>query len=416
MEEVFVVDYLRTPFSRARLDAPERDWFNDVRSDELAARLIRELKDKNDFDPHDVDHAIIGCANQTGEQFTYGGRAISLLGDLPHDVPAMGVDKQCVSSIMSVQIGAMEIMTKYSDIVIAGGMEHMTHIPMRHGFDLNKKLLTDEDRFDISRAGKTVEDMYEPEEERYNAPSMGDTAEILFRESDLTKEEIDRWSLRSHQLAVEGQEEGFFDGEILPIEVEKDGETEIVNKDQSPRPGTTYEKISSLPPAFWEDGVITAGNSSPLNAGASMTVLMSKEKVEEYDLEPLAKIVSIGKGAVDPMVMGKGPVPASRDALDRADLSVDDIDYWEINEAFSVVTLWDIMKLGIDNDRPYTESSAPNVNARGGAVAIGHPLGATGGRLVGTVARILEAESGRYGLATACVGGGQGASVILERE
>lgn len=414
MKEAFLVDYLRTPFSRSRPNKPKRDWLNDVRSDELAARLIRELVVEGKLDPHDVDHAIIGCANQTGEQFTYGGRAVSLLGDLPHDVPAMGVDKQCVSSIMSVQIGAMEIMINYSDVVIAGGMEHMTHIPMRHGFDLNKKLLTDEDGFDIARAGKTVEDMYEPEEGRYNAPSMGDTAEILFRESDLTKEEIDRWSLRSHELAIEGQEEGFFDGEILPIEIEKDGEIRIVDEDQSPRPDTTYEKISSLPPAFWEDGVITAGNSSPLNAGASMTVLMSEEKVKEYDLEPMAKIVSLGKGAVDPMVMGKGPVPASRQALKRADLTVDDIDYWEINEAFSVVTLWDIMELGIDNERPYEESSAPNVNAKGGAIAIGHPLGATGGRLTGTVARILEEEGGRYGLATACVGGGQGAAVILE--
>lgn len=415
MEEAYLVDYLRTPFSRSRPNKPERDWLNDIRSDELSARLIRKLTEKGEFDPHDVDHCIIGCANQTGEQFTYGGRAVSLLGDLPHEVPGLGVDKQCASSIMSVQIGAMEIMTDYSDMVIAGGMEHMTHIPMRHGFDLNKKLLTDKDRFDISRAGKTVEDMFEPENDRYNAPSMGDTAEILFRESDLTKEEIDRWSLRSHQHAVEGQEEGFFDGEILPIEIEKEEETEIIDKDQAPRPGTTYEKISSLPPAFWEDGVITAGNSSPLNAGASMTVLMSKEKVEEYDLEPIAKIVSLGKGAVDPMVMGKGPVPASRDALEGANLTVDDINYWEINEAFSVVTLWDIMELGIDNDRPYDESSAPNVNVKGGAVAIGHPLGATGGRLIGTVARILEEKGGRYGLATACVGGGQGAAVILER-
>ncbi len=415
MEETYLVDYLRTPFSRSRPNKPEKDWFNDIRSDELAARLIRELVREGKVDPHDIDHAIFGCANQTGEQFTYGGRAVSLLGDLPHEVPGLGVDKQCASSIMSVQIGAMEIMTNYSDVVIAGGMEHMTHIPMRHGSDLNKKLLTNEDRFDISQAGKTVEDMYEPENDRYNAPSMGDTAEILFRESDLTKEEIDRWSLRSHQHAIEGQGEGFFDGEILPIEIEKDEETEVIEEDQSPRPGTTYEKISSLPPAFWEDGVITAGNSSPLNAGASMTVLMSEEKVEEYDLEPMAKIVSLGKGAVDPMVMGKGPVPASREALEGAGLSVDDIDYWEINEAFSVVTLWDIMKLGIDNDRPYDESSAPNVNAKGGAVAIGHPLGATGGRLIGTVARILEEEDGRYGLATACVGGGQGTAVILER-
>lgn len=411
----FLVDYLRTPISRARPREPDRDWLNKVRSDMLAGQLIKELIKRNPIDPHLIDHCIIGCANQTGEQFTYGGRVVSFLGDLPHEVPAMGVEKQCVSSMMAVQIGSMEIMTDYSDVVMVGGMEHMTHIPMRYGLNLNKELLKEgktESKFDVSKAGKTVEDMYEEDQERYNAPSMGDTAEILFQESHITKEEIDRWSLRSHQKAVQAQEEGFFDDEILPIEV---GE-EIIDKDQSVRPDTSYEAINSLPPAFKKDGVITAGNSSPLNSGASMALLMSEEKMEEYGLDPMTRIVSMGKSGVDPMVMGKGPAPASRDALENVGLEVEDIDFWEINEAFSIVALWNILELGIDTDRPYTEYSAPNVNAKGGAVALGHPLGMTGTRLVGTLARILEWEGGRYGLATACVGGGQGAAVIIEKE
>jgi acetyl-CoA C-acetyltransferase len=217
--------------------------------------------------------------------------------------------------------------------------------------------------------------------------------------------------LRSHELAAKAREEGFFEEEIMPIEVTVDGGTkQLVDYDQTVRkPGTetSLEKISSLPPAFQEGGVITAGNSSPLNDGAAAVMLMSKDKAIEYGLKPLATVKSMGWAGVDPTIMGTGPVPASRKALKRARLSASDIDFWEINEAFAIVTLVCIKELGINPNK---------VNVKGGAIAIGHPLGMSGARLVGTLARILNVEKGKYGIATACVGGGQGAAILLERE
>jgi acetyl-CoA C-acetyltransferase len=241
---------------------------------------------------------------------------------------------------------------------------------------------------------------------------MGLTAEKLFKEAaekyGVTKEDMDKWALRSHQLAAKAQQEGFFKDEILPIEVTlPDGSKEVIDRDLSVRADTSLEAIQKLPPAFKEGGVITAGNSSPLNAGASCVMLASKEKAKKLGLTPLATIRGLGWAAVHPSVMGKGPVPASRMALKHAGLKVEDIDFWEINEAFCIVTLWAIKELGINPEK---------VNVKGGATAIGHPLGASGARLLGTLARILNVEGGQYGLATACIGGGQGVATVIERE
>jgi acetyl-CoA C-acetyltransferase len=214
--------------------------------------------------------------------------------------------------------------------------------------------------------------------------------------------------LRSHQLAAKAQQEGFFNGEIMPIPITyPDGTTETLDKDLSVRGDTSLEKIQNLPPAFTEGGVTTAGNSSPLNAGASCIMLASEEKAKSLGLKPLASVKSIGWAAVPPSLMGKGPVPASKIAIKRAGLDVKDIDFWEINEAFAIVPVWCMKELGINPEK---------VNVKGGAIAIGHPLGATGARLVGTLARILNSEGGRYGLATACIGGGQGVATVLEKE
>jgi len=238
--------------------------------------------------------------------------------------------------------------------------------------------------------------------------NMGLTAEKLFAKSALTKEDMDRWAVRSHQRAARAQSDGFFKNKILPIEAtQADGSTLLVDRDQAIRADTTLEALKNLKPAFKPDGVITAGNSSPLNAAASSMILMSKETAKKNGVKPMATIRSIGFVGVDPTIMGIGPVPASRKALEKAGLGVKDIDYWEINEAFCIVTLYCIKELGIDPER---------VNVMGGGTAIGHPLGATGVRLVGTLARILDAKRGRYGLANACVGGGQGVATIIERE
>jgi acetyl-CoA C-acetyltransferase len=213
--------------------------------------------------------------------------------------------------------------------------------------------------------------------------------------------------LGSHQKAAKAQQDGFFKDEIMPVQVkEKDGSTEVVDRDLSVRADTTIEQLRSLPPVFSKTGIITAGNSSPLNAGASALILMSREKADEYHIKPMATVKSMGWAGVEPYLMGKGIVPACQKALKMAGLKADDINFWEINEAFAVVTLYAMDKLKIDPKK---------VNVHGGGVAIGHPLGATGARLIGTTAQILKEQKARYGMATACIGGGQGAAMILER-
>jgi len=237
--------------------------------------------------------------------------------------------------------------------------------------------------------------------------NMGLTAEKLASAAGIDRIEMDRWAVQCHQRASRAYAEGFFKDEIFPIEVKQADETNMtVDRDQSVREDTTLEGIAALRPAFRPDGVITAGNASPLNAGASSMVLMSKERAENKGLRPLATIRAIGFAGVDPTIMGMGPVPATRKALDAAGLKAGDIDYWEINEAFAVVPLNCIKELVIDPER---------VNIMGGGLALGHPLGATGVRLVGTLARILHAKAGRYGCANACIGGGQGIATIIER-
>ncbi len=403
--EAVIVDYLRSPFSRSRPRQPERDAFNSLRMDDVTAKLIQELVKKTGIDPKEIDDVLTGTAFPAGEQWIYGGRAVAFLAGLPVEVPAQCIDRQCASSMSAVHQGAMEIQLGYSDIVFSCGMEHMTHNPMPGpGIEMERITVEVNSRF-----------FSDPELEKYDMATsffMGMTAEKLFEyrrknPPHITKKEMDEWSFKSHQKAAKALEEEFFKGEIMPVEVTlADGTKKVIDRDLSIRAETTLEKIESLPPAFTEDGAITAGNSSPLNAGATAMILMSKEKAKEYGLKPMAKIVSMGWAGVDPTMMGLGPVPASRKALKHAGLEVGDIDFWEINEAFAVVALNAIKELGIDPER---------VNVKGGAVAIGHPLGATGARLVGTLARILDVEDGTYGLATPCVGGGQGTATIIER-
>lgn len=401
MEEAVIVDYWRSPFSRSRPREPERDVFNSLRMDDVAAMLIKELIKRTGIRPEEINDVLFGTAMPFGEQWTYGGREIAFLAELPFNVPAQQIDRQCASAMSTIHQGAMEIMLGYSDIVIAGGIEHMTHNPMPGpGLDMSKIAVTPNPRL-----------FSESEFQKYDimtSVQMGLTAEKLFGQTDFTREDMDKWSFRSHHLAAKALEEGFFKGEIMPVEVQlADGTKKVIDHDVSIRADTSLEALADLQPSFKPDGAITAGNSSPLNAGATALVLMSRKKAQEYKLRPLAQIVSMGWAGVDPSVMGKGPVPASRMALKHAGMEVKDIDLWEINEAFAIVTLNAIRELGIDPDK---------VNVKGGAVAIGHPLGATGTRLVGTLARILNVEGGRFGLATACVGGGQGAATIIERE
>jgi acetyl-CoA C-acetyltransferase len=369
--------------------------------DEVAATLIKELIKRTGIKPEEIDDVLTGTAAPVREQWTWGGRTIVFLAELPVNVPAQQIDRQCVSSMSTIHQGAMEIMLGYSDIVISCGIEHMTRVPT----------LAAEGVAQPTPVEPSPRLMSEPEFKKYDlmtAFQMGLTAEKLASQTDFTREDMDRWGLRSHQLAAKAIEEGFFKGEIMPIEVQlPDGTKRVIDRDVSIRPDTTMDGLTQLKAAFKPDGFLTAGNSSPVNAGATAMILMSKKKAKEYNLKPLATIISMGWAGVDPSVMGLGPIPASRKALEYAGLEVKDIDFWEINEAFAIVTINAIKELGIDPDR---------VNVKGGATAIGHPLGATGTRLVGTLARILNVEGGTLGLATACVGGGQGAATIIKRE
>jgi acetyl-CoA C-acetyltransferase len=396
---VVIAGYLRTAQSRSRPNDPPRDWFHKVRSDDLLAKLLPEVIKRTGIKAEEIEDFIVGSATGVNEQWSYGGRFPIFLANLPQTIAAKFVDQQCGSAMAGIHVGFMEIAMGFADIVMIGGMEHMTRVPIG-GPLLEKGAIAPNMRLFTDPAYKHWDMM--------TTMNMGFTAEKLFAQSGFTKEDMDRWGVRSHQLAAKAQKEGFFKDEILPIEAEQaDGKMMVVDKDQAVRADTTMEGMKDLKPAYKPDGAVTAGTSSPLNAAATSMILMSKETAKKKGIQPMAAIRSIGFAGVDPTIMGAGPVPASRKALEKAGLQVKDIDYWEINEAFAIVVLNCAKELGIDPDR---------VNVMGGGLAIGHPLGATGIRLVGTLARILKAKGGRYGLANACVGGGQGVATIIERE
>src|SRR5512139_3819269 len=398
MSDVVIAGFLRTAQSKSSLKDPTRDWFHKLRADDLLSRLLPEVIKRTGIKAEEIDDFIVGTSIGVSEQWAYGGRTPLWLANLPETIAAKFVDQQCGSSMASIHVGFMEIAMGYADIVMVGGMEHMTRVPMggmapKGHISLNMRLFT------------------EPAYKHWDmmtSVNMGLTAEKLFAQRQFTKEDMDRWGTRSHQLASKAYKEGFFKDEILPIEAEQaEGKMMLVDRDQAVRDDATLEGMKDLKPSFKPDGVITPGNSSPLNAAASSMILMSKETAKKKGIQPMAAVRSIGFAGVDPTIMGVGPVPASRMALEKVGLQAKDIDYWEINEAFAIVALNCIKELGIDPDR---------VNVMGGGTAIGHALGATGVRLVGTLARILKAKGGRYGLANACVGGGQGVATLIERE
>jgi acetyl-CoA C-acetyltransferase len=394
--EVVIIDYLRSPFSRSRPKEPEKDLLNGYTMDEVIGMLWKELVKRNNLDPKVIDEAVVGVARPVMEMWTYGGKLPAFFAELPVEIASQQVDQQCGSSLDALRTGTMAISEGFADVVLCAGMEHMTHIPLggaNPAVKISPKLSTD------------------PRYKKYDidfSRNMGFTAQKLQELAGFTREQMDKWSLRSHQLAAKAQKEGFFKEEILPIEITlQDGSKQMYDYDACVRADTTIETLLQLKPAYKPDGSITAGNSSPLNAGATSMLIMSRDKAKKLGMKPIASFVSFGVAGVDPTIMGSGPVPASKKALEYAGMKAKDIDFWEINEAFSVVALYCMRELGIAEEK---------VNVKGGAVAIGHPLGATGLRLVGTLARILKMEGGKYGLATQCCGGGQGVTAIIKKE
>jgi acetyl-CoA acetyltransferase family protein len=420
LKEVWLIDYARTAFSRSRPEQPERDVFGDIRGDELLANLLikffdGKLADKG-ITKKDIEEASIGIASGVLENWTYGGKIPLFLSGFPNEVSSFCIDKQCASAGVGMHTLIMNIMTGNSKRVLATGMEHMTRV-RRIGIEPEWTRFTDKNsRF------------YNPDIDIMNSINMLQTAQRLYEEEvpRFTKEDLDKFGVRSHNLTIKSQEDGWFKGEIIPIEGHVEGNLDeplMVDRDMAARKSKleVVSGLRKLTTPFYleknggkqgyidregtEEGVITAGNSSPLNAGATAAVLMEAEEARKRGLEPMARIVSIGWAAVDPRVMGRGPVPATRKALEQAGLQADDIDYWEINEAFCIVALNCMDKYNIPEEK---------VNIMGGSTAIGHPLGATVIRLTGTLARILKDKKARYGLANACVGGGQGLATVIE--
>ncbi|MFX0074131.1 MAG: acetyl-CoA C-acyltransferase [Candidatus Hermodarchaeota archaeon] len=421
MKEVWLVDYARTAFSRSRPKQPERDVFGEIRSDELLATLLnkffeQKLADKG-IEKKDVEEFTIGTAMGVYENWSYGGRLPLFLAEFPVTVSSLFVDKQCGSAGAGMHVGIMEIMTGYSKVCLAGGVEHMTRVDMQNThINPNLKMINKKSEW------------YRPQYDIMTTINMLQTAQKLYEEEipTFTKEDLDKFGVRSHNLTVDNQEAGWFDGEIIPIEGHAEGNIEepmIVDKDLAARK-SSLENVAGLrrlsKPFYLEknggragykeregttEGVITAGNSSPLNAGATVCLMMEAEEAKKRGLEPMARIVSLGWGGVDPSVMGRGPVPATEMALKHAGLTADDIDYWEINEAFTIVALNCMNHFNIPEEK---------VNVMGGSTAIGHPLGATMIRLPGTLARILKDKKAKYGIANACIGGGQGIATLIE--
>ena len=399
MQDVVIAGYLRTAQSRSRPNDPGRDWFHSLRADELLAQVLPELIRRTGLAPEEIDDFVVGSATGVGEQWTFGGRSPLWLAKLPETISSKFVDQQCGSSLAALQLGFMEVAMGFADVVMIGGMEHMTRLPM--GGITNERGLV----------ALSQSLFFDPEYNHLDMNAimnMGLNAERLSALSGITRREMEEWAVRSHQRAGQAFDDGFFADEILPIDaVQADGSVMTVQRDQAVRGETTLEDLARLKAPFKKDGVITAGVSSPLNAAATGMILMSKAKAKALGIKPLATLRSIGFAGLDPTIMGHGPVPASLKALDKLGLKPADIDFWEINEAFAIVALNCIKELGLNPDA---------VNVMGGGLAIGHPLGATGNRLVGTLARILAAKGGRWGCANACVGGGQGVATIIERE
>jgi 3-oxoadipyl-CoA thiolase len=397
MGEAYIVDALRTPIGRhGGVLAP-------VRPDDLAAHVVAATVERNSIDPADVADVYFGDANQAGEDNRNVARMAALLAGLPVETPGATVNRLCASGLEAVNQAARAVKLGEGDLYLAGGVESMSRAPWvmlkpERGYPRGPV-----EAVDTTLGWRLVNPRMA---ERYSTESMGETAENVAERDGISRDDQDAFALRSHQRAVAAAEAGRFDQEILPIDVpQPKGEPVRIHADEGPRPDTTLERLAKLPAVFREGGTVTAGNSSMLNDGAACLVVTSERKAERMGAEPLARIVSFGVAGVDPGCMGIGPVPAVRKALAAAGLTIEDIDLVELNEAFAAQVLACVRQLGIDEER---------LNVNGGAIAIGHPLGCSGARLVGTLAWELRRRKARYGVATMCIGVGQGLATIIE--
>jgi len=397
MTEAVILDALRTPIGR------HGGVLATVRPDDLAAHVVRAAVERNELDPGSIDEIYMGCANQAGEDNRNVARMAGLLAGLPVEVPGVTVNRLCASGLEAAIQGNRQLKVGEADLVLAGGVESMTRSPwvMRkpeQGFPRGNAELAD-----TTLGWRLVNPRMQ---ELHSTESMGETGENVAERYGVSREDQDAFALESHRRAVAAAEAGRFDDEIVTVDVpQRKGEPVTVHADEGPRRDTTPERLAKLKPIFREGGTVTAGNSSPLNDGAVCLVLATEERARELGREPLARVVATASAGVDPAYMGVGPIPATRKALERAGLTIEQIDLVELNEAFASQVLASVRELGIDHDK---------LNVNGGAIAIGHPLGCSGARLLGTLAHELRRRGGRYGLATLCIGVGQGLAAVIE--
>ena len=396
MPEAVIVSAVRTPIGRAN-----KGVLKDVRADDLASIAVRAAVERvPQLDRALIEDVIIGCAFPEGEQGMNLARLVGALAGLPETAGGVTVNRFCASSLQAVNMAAQSIMLGQGDAIVAGGVESMSRVPMG-GFNpsFNPRLIKPRD-------GEKVETPFPPSELEYGYSSyipMGMTAENLAREYHISRGEQDAFALRSHQRAIAATESGIFRREIVPVPLPNGRLMEI---DEGPRRDTSLEKLASLEPAFIGGGTVTAGNSSPLNDGAAAVVLMSAQKARDLGITPLAKVHTMAVAGVNPAIMGIGPVPAMRKALQRAGMQLSDIDIIELNEAFAAQSLAVVKAMGIDQEK---------LNPHGGAIALGHPLGCSGARLIATLINDLQTRDKTWGIATLCIGGGQGLATIIER-
>ena len=386
MKQAVIVDCIRTPMGRSKAGI-----FRNVRAEELSAYVMAALVERNPaLDPAEIDDIIWGCVQQTLEQGFNVARNASLLAGIPHSVPAVTVNRLCGSSMQALHDAVRAIQTGMGDVYLIGGVEHMGHVPMTHGVDFHPGL------------GKNIAKA---------SGMMGLTAELLGKLHGISRQQQDEFGARSHRLAQEATVQGRFKAEILPaLGHDADGVLKLFDYDEVIRPETTVESLAALRPVFDPaNGTVTAGTSSALSDGASAMLVMSEDKAKALGLKIRARVIGMGVAGCDPSIMGYGPVPASKKALKAAGLDISQIDYFELNEAFAAQALPVMKDLGL------LEVMDTKVNLNGGAIALGHPLGCSGSRISTTLINVLESKDARYGLATMCIGLGQGIATVFER-
>lgn len=400
MSHAYIISACRTPFGKYG------GALKDVRPDDMAGLVIKEAVRRAGVDPNEIDDVMIGCANQAGEDNRNVARMGVLLSGLPERVPATTINRLCGSSLDTIIQASRAIMTGEADIIVAGGVESMTRAPYSLPKNVSGSAL-----FGNLTAYDTALGWRYPNpklEKMFPLEAMGETADNVAEQWNISREDQDAFAYESHQRAIAAQNRGAYDDEIIAVEIpQKKGDPIVVSKDEQPRPDTSIEKLAKLSAAFRKGGSVTAGNSSSLNDGASAVVVASEAIVKKLGITPLGRYVASGVEGLSPRTMGVGPIYAVKKILARTGLSINDIDLVELNEAFASQSLAVIRELGLDQSK---------VNVNGGAIAIGHPLGASGGRLVGTLLYEMRRRNLKRGIATMCIGVGQGIGAMFERD